>query len=249
VHLARVFLKQFAALYKRPAHHFTPEAERALESYAWPGNVRELQNLVLTSVLFCDAPAVDREDLRGLPSARSEGRAGAVPSVPEPAAVRASAAPLLLRQALADAVAAALAPDGGGGSAVPPLGRWLTEDLILAAERLSGGVSRRAADLLGLPETTYRRQLRNARRGRAGGATARPAAWAAVSSLLDGFIQSGRGESDVCDRAAACLMSVVEAAAGGNTHTVAAFLGVTEPTVIRRQARRLRRSEETGAPE
>ena len=254
VHLARVFLKQFATLYRRPAHHFTAEAEKALESYAWPGNVRELQNVVLTSVLFCDAPAVGRDDLQGLPSpARSGGvstnEGSGLALATESSAARTTAAPLLLRQALAEVVTAALGPGGSGRASAPPLGRWLAEDLILAAERLSGGVSRRAADLLGIPETTYRRQRRNATRTRAAGLSARPPTWHAVASALDDFIRAGRGESDVCDRAAVCLLSVVEAAVGGDTQTVAAFLGVTEPTVLRRQARRQRRSEQTGAPE
>ena len=37
LHLANVFLKQFAALYRRPAHHFTPDAEQALEAHALAG--------------------------------------------------------------------------------------------------------------------------------------------------------------------------------------------------------------------
>ncbi len=64
LHLANVFLKQFAALYRRPAHHFTPAAEKALLEHPWPGNVRELQNVVLTSALFCERPEVDVADLQ-----------------------------------------------------------------------------------------------------------------------------------------------------------------------------------------
>ena len=74
VHLASIFLKQFAALYRRPAHHFTSRAEEALEAYRWPGNVRELQNLILTSVLFCEAPEVDAEDLQASPLPRGRSR-------------------------------------------------------------------------------------------------------------------------------------------------------------------------------
>src|SRR4029077_5448565 len=69
LHLATIFLQQFAALYRRPAHHFTERAERALEAYPWPGNVRELQNLIMTSVLFCDAAEVDVPDLHGFQAA------------------------------------------------------------------------------------------------------------------------------------------------------------------------------------
>ncbi len=81
VHLANMFLQQFAALYRRPAHHFTPAAESALEQHGWPGNVRELQNLVLTSVLFCDGPRVDACDLDAVWAAEKAGdKAAAVPS-------------------------------------------------------------------------------------------------------------------------------------------------------------------------
>src|SRR5919106_1746904 len=84
LHLATIFLQQFAALYRRPAHHYTERAEAALAAYPWPGNVRELQNLVMTSVLFCDGPEVDVRDLQGFQAALAPG-ASAAPAV-EPAA-------------------------------------------------------------------------------------------------------------------------------------------------------------------
>ncbi len=81
VHLANIFLQQFAALYRRPAHHFTARAEKELEGHPWPGNVRELQNMVLTSVLFCDAPELDVADLQGFQaSAERASRPAASPS-------------------------------------------------------------------------------------------------------------------------------------------------------------------------
>jgi hydrogenase-4 transcriptional activator len=201
VHLAGVFLKQFAALYRRPAHHFTKAAEEALLAYAWPGNVRELQNLILNSVLFCDAPEVDVDDLQGFQSPALRGAAATAAAT---AAARAQEAPLAerplarpraaegpegaakLRRALAAAIASALA---SGRAAPPPLGKWLDEELLLAAERLSGGVSRRGADLLGIPETTYRRQLQGAGRRRAAGLAVRPPWWPPVADVAE----EGRG--------------------------------------------------------
>ncbi|HEY7511213.1 MAG TPA: sigma 54-interacting transcriptional regulator, partial [Vicinamibacteria bacterium] len=204
VHLANIFLQQFAALYRRPAHHFTARAERELESYAWPGNVRELQNLVLTSVLFCDAPEVDVVDLQGfgaakppLAAAPADVAPAAVaepqPAMPKPPLAGPDAVQTF-RQALSHEIAAALA----GGTAPAPIGKWLAEDLILTADRMSEGIARRGADLLGIPETTYRRQLQAATRNRAAGLVVRSPRWPALAETLEDFVRARRGDADVC---------------------------------------------------
>jgi diguanylate cyclase (GGDEF)-like protein len=245
VHLANIFLQQFAALYRRPAHHFTSGAERQLEASAWPGNVRELQNVVLNSVLFCDAPEVDVDDLQGGFQAQAAGGGPATASRPRPPlpigvrAPAAAAAPsvtdsvLRLRKALAAEIAAVLGP---GRAALVPLGKWLTADLILMADRLSDGVSRRGADLLGIPETTYRRQLQAAERQRTAGLAVRSPGWPAVLETLEVFIRSRRAETDVCQWAEACLLAEIEAVLPDDAPAAAALLGVTEPTMRRRKA-------------
>jgi diguanylate cyclase (GGDEF)-like protein len=232
--LASLFLQQFAALYRRPAQRFTPRAEQALAAHAWPGNVRELQNAILNSVLFCDDPEVD---LQYLNPALANPRPSAVPVAPTSLGAPPDAEPdgaaepvVRLRRALAREVAAALA----SGPALAPLGKWLSEDLILAAERLSGGRTRRAAFLLGLPESTYRRQLRAAANRRSSGQAVRSGSWSAVVSLLEEFIKSRSGDADVCQLGEACLLAEAEAASAG-ARQAAALLGVTEPTLLRRK--------------
>jgi DNA-binding NtrC family response regulator len=227
LHLATIFLQQFAALYRRPAHHFTERAERALEAYPWPGNVRELQNLIMTSVLFCDAAEVDVADLHGFQAAVRPGGPTPPPSYSAPAAeTPAPPRPLLspsagdpvvkLRQALSREIAAAVA--AGRGSLVP-LGKWLAEDLILAADRLASGVSRRAADLLGLPDSTYRRQLQAASARRTSGLSVRSPTWADVTGLLDDFIKARRDDTDVCQWAEAGLLAEIESAVPADPRT------------------------------
>ena len=117
-----------------------------------------------------------------------------------------------------------------------PQGQWLAADLILTADRLSGGVLRRGADLLGLPETTYRRQLQAAERQRGSGLAVRSPGWPAVVGTLEGLIRSRRGDVDVCEWAEACLLGEIEAAVPGDAPAAAALLGVTEPTMRRRKA-------------
>jgi diguanylate cyclase (GGDEF)-like protein len=244
VPLADVFLKQFAALYRRPAHHLTARAVEALEACLWPGNVRELQNLILTSVLFCEAPEVDVDDLHGL-TPRGNGAPRDVVTLPErpPAAAAAEHAGLdpaaRLRAALGREIAAALA---SGCSGLTPLGKWLADDLVLTADSLAEGVSRRAADLLGLPDTTYRRQRHAALGRRAAGQSGRSPHWSTVTSLLEVFIRERSARTDACERAEACLLAEIEVAAPGDVRTAAALLGVTEPTLLRRRAALAHRS-------
>jgi DNA-binding NtrC family response regulator len=245
VHLANIFLHQFAALYRRPAHHFTLRAEEDLARHPWPGNVRELQNAVLTSVLFCDAAEVDVGDLQGFQAPAPPVRSAAVtvlpPAVPHNGrpvagrgeAVAPSEAALRLRKALSVEIAAHLASER---AALAPIGKWLATELVLTADRLSGGVTRRGADLLGLPETTYRRQLRQAARHHAAGPNARSPLWPAVASAIEELIQGRRGQRDTCEWVEACLLAEIESAVKGDAWTAAALLGVTEPTWMRRKA-------------
>ena len=251
LHLATLFLQQFAALYRRPAHHFTERAMTALAVYPWPGNVRELQNLVMTSVLFCDGPEVDIGDFRGfqaalspVPTSSTVGNSGtASASAPSAAASESGggdADPATrLRNALAREVAAAIA---GGAGGLIPLGKWLAEDLVLAADRMAAGGVRRGALLTGLADTTYRRQLKGAVARRAAGVALRSATWDDVTSLLEDFIRARPRDTDVCQWAEARLLAVIESAVAGDIRKAAALLGVTQPTLLRRRAEMLRQS-------
>jgi hypothetical protein len=205
--------------------------------------VRELQNLVLNSVLFCDAAEVDVGDLHI--SAKPAVMAADGPR-PFPAPARAqnsgesdtpgAADPSTrLRQALAAEIAVVLQ---AGPKALVPIGKWLLADLILTADRLSGGISRRGAELLGLPETTYRRRLQAATRDVAAGLAVRSPRWRLVVSLLEDVIRGRQGETDVCEWAEACLLAEIESAVPDDARIAAALLGVTEPTLRRRQAER-----------
>jgi len=252
LHLATIFLQQFAALYRRPAHHFTDRAMAALVSYPWPGNVRELQNLVMTSVLFCDGPEVDTDDLQGFqaslvpagpaprPSAAMVTPAAPAPAAAVPVPSGAVADPgTRLHEALSREVAAAVA---NGPSGLIPVGKWLAEDLVLAADRMANGALRRGAELTGLADTTYRRQLRGASARRAAGMSIRSATWESVRTVLEDFIRARPRDTDVCQWAESRLLSVIEAAVSGDARKAAALLGVSQPTLLRRRAERLRQN-------
>ena len=58
-----------------------------------------------------------------------------------------------LRRSLAEQIHIAI--ENSNRSPVP-LGRWLTEDLVLEADKAANGVARRASFTVGLAETTFR---------------------------------------------------------------------------------------------
>ena len=70
------------------------------------------------------------------------------------------------------------------GQAARPLGKWLGYEVVLQAYELSGGIMARAADRVGLSDTTFVRRLRQAQ---AESVNIRyPDSWSALrASLID----------------------------------------------------------------
>ena len=52
--LARRFVEQYAACYRRPVRDVSEEALQILEGYTWPGNVRELESAMKFAVVLAD---------------------------------------------------------------------------------------------------------------------------------------------------------------------------------------------------
>ncbi len=61
--LAENFLINIANDLKRPARHFSDEAEDAMLNYSWPGNVRELENFIHRAVVLADDTVIQRKHL------------------------------------------------------------------------------------------------------------------------------------------------------------------------------------------
>ena len=77
------------------------------------------------------------------------------------------------------------AEQGVGGQRVTlPVGRWVVADAALEASAAAGGVARRGAVLLGVPESTFRRILRRAMDEATAGLATRPDAWEGVRASL-----------------------------------------------------------------
>jgi transcriptional regulator with GAF, ATPase, and Fis domain len=141
---------------------------------------------------------------------------------------------LELREKLAELVYAA---DNGLSPAMLPLGRWLDEDLLVAADTLADGVARRAALILGLPETTFRRRLNKAKDQLYAGLSPRVADWEDVRPTLVQLARCGGGEDrDLIALAQRALLQEVVARYPDNVRTGAALMAVSSPTYRKRLA-------------
>ncbi len=61
--IAKYFLKEISADYKKIVTHFSPVAMKTLSGYSWPGNIRELKNVIKSAVLLCDEDKIEIEHL------------------------------------------------------------------------------------------------------------------------------------------------------------------------------------------
>jgi DNA-binding NtrC family response regulator len=61
--LARAFLAEAAARWRRPELALAPSAEAALLAHDWPGNVRELRNTIEQAAVMAEGPRIDAEQL------------------------------------------------------------------------------------------------------------------------------------------------------------------------------------------
>jgi diguanylate cyclase (GGDEF)-like protein len=254
--LARHFLDVFAMQYSKAVRTFTPEAEAALLDHVWAGNVRQLQNTILQAVVLAGGERITAEDLRLPIAARtthvphgphaSNGSHSSHTSHAVPANEPARLRPLIPMssdaaawQALSETLRAELVATRG--QSARPLGKWLGYEVVLQALELSGGVMARAADRVGLSDTTFVRRLRQAQ---AESVNIRyPDSWSDLrAALIDVLRMPPRAEAHggahreaLADRIDDLMFTLVV----GETpqaSRVAALMGLSVPTVKRRMS-------------
>lgn len=138
--LAYHYLAEFTTHYKKTISGFTPEAERALQQYDWPGNIRELSNVINRAVILSKDNLIWPIHLGVFSD--------------QPAERKEEAQPASQLQMIADIV------DLGLSERNPlPVGRYLEEDFILMSLARHNAVLNRAAQVIGVPESTLRRRI------------------------------------------------------------------------------------------
>ncbi len=266
LHLANHFLEIFSVQYQKNVRRLTPAATSVLTRHNWPGNVRELQNRVMQAVILCEGSQLGPDELglsgaasstvtTGLdaietdptPSSDEQGTgfesettpsALTPPPTPEdsPSGQPRSLETLLadLRRKLAELVYSA---ENGLSPNMLPLGRWLDEDLLMAADSQAEGVARRAASVLGLAETTFRRRLQKAKDRIFAGLSPRVADWEDVQPILEQIVGSATdAEVDLVGLAQQVLLEEIVARFPKDVRTGAALLAVSNPTYRKRLA-------------
>ncbi|VAW38570.1 Type IV fimbriae expression regulatory protein PilR [hydrothermal vent metagenome] len=75
--LSKLFVRDFAARYLRPAASITKEAMAMLRAYPWPGNVRELENIIERAVILEDGEEIGPDRLPIFKEGPSSGKSSA----------------------------------------------------------------------------------------------------------------------------------------------------------------------------
>lgn len=229
--LAEHFLAGVREQYQRPELALSPAALRALEAHSWPGNVGELQNRILQGALLCQGDLLEPRDM-GL----AAGDAGAT-VVPTGAARREAETLEQGLEALARALGDQLDEVARHQAAPLPLGRWLSDDLLLEAHAAVSEVARRGAALLGLAETTYRRRLEKAQEEAASGLSVRTGDWHLVRKILARLVRARGIEGQPLHALARrTLLRAILERYPEDERRAAGLFGVTVPTLRRRRA-------------
>ena len=179
--LADHYLKVYAQRYAKRISGFTEEAEQALSDYRWPGNIRELVNVINRGVILCKGSQVNSIHLGLFPNTKQSS----LNLAPTAAQREETLGAEVLSGWMKNLVTLCLA----NPEKLPPLGAWLEEDLILACLASNGDVTNRAAQSLGIPESTLRRKVARIREVYDTAETRRPAGWPSVIPLMDSLTE------------------------------------------------------------
>jgi two-component system response regulator PilR (NtrC family) len=161
--LAEHFLKKINTKYKKNLEGFEPEVMRMLQEYPWPGNVRELENAIERVVTLENSTKVTASSLSQaiINSAALAATAAALlntsgaPGVASPLSgsqVTGSHSPKELKLPAADFSKGALNLDEILGE--------VEKTYLMSALEHTGGVKKRAADLLGITFRSIRYRLK-----------------------------------------------------------------------------------------
>ncbi len=242
--LARYYLERFSGQNGLAQRYLSDDAAQKLLAYDWPGNVRELQHSMLRTVLISDGEEIKPDAIQLLPEATIAPPVTTAPPTPATPTATPTATPATpvvqgddpwapLREELLRQIQRAM--DANRDCPVP-LGKWLTEDFVLAASDATDRVARRAAELVGLPESTFRRHLQKSEAEHAAGIANRTDAWRDVRPLVSRVVRNAQqtpAGADLVDRARATLLEHVIEEVEGRISVGAALMGVTPPTYKR----------------
>lgn len=253
--LVQNLLAKFNQQFGREITGLTDAAWAKVNEYNWPGNIRELQNAMLRGTLMAEGSELEAKDIQvdqqdqEAPAAKQTLAADVAPStdaLAPPAPIRAPARlPTDSFESeddswsmLATILRGQIQALDNNQLSDAPLGRWLADAVVLNAYELSNQVVRSAARLLGMPETTLRRQLGKAKSNASNPFQSTSARWLAslpaLTSVLHTILtEPSNTEGSLAERCQVVLLEEVAQATSGDLRSGAAIMGVTPPTYTR----------------
>jgi len=247
--LAESFVKRYSDQFSKQVVGFTDAAWQKIMQYNWPGNVRELQNAIVRATLTAETDLIDAGDLQFGEELPTPEQAGSTSTMPgsysqqpiEPTVTNTASVTTepgaddwaTLTSLLAGQVSALVAES----RLEAPVGRWLADTVVLTAADVSEGVARQAARLLGVPETTLRRQLNKARQNEDNPFQLMSNQWLtslpALIDLLKILMTEDDQEIEFSEHCQVLLLQQVANHIGDDRKAGAALMGITPPTYAR----------------
>ena len=254
--LAESFVKRYSEQFGKSISGFTDAAWQKINQYSWPGNVRELQNAIVRATLMAETNLIDAGDLqfgeelptpeRGLSEQTNAAElSNSTAAIDYAVAIRDTAAfDELSPQPAGDDWATLTSLLAGQVAALvaecrleAPVGRWLADTVVLTAATVSNGVARQAARLLGVPETTLRRQLNKARQNEDNPFQLMSSQWLtslpALIDLLKNLMTQDDQDIEFAEHCQVLLLQQVANHIGNDRKSGAALMGITPPTYAR----------------
>jgi diguanylate cyclase (GGDEF)-like protein len=257
-YLIEHFLSVYSSQYKKPAKHLSMEARQQALRYPWPGNVRELQNLVIRAAILTDSSEIGPADffletsdqVEQLVSPSNDDSIGHSISLPVDVSKSAfdythvrdvDLDPDNLAshwQKLRELVSHQIQLVTSQYPMPPiPFGDWLNDDLVLIAYKKADNVSRQAALLIGIPESTFRRKLKKARGLSVNNLAPRTSEWDEVRRQLSYLVERKNSrKQDLNKKIQQLLFSEIMELIPQNIGVSARLMGVSEPTFRKRLA-------------
>jgi hydrogenase-4 transcriptional activator len=249
LYLIKHFMTKFSAQYHKEKLQLSPSAATAALSYHWPGNVRELQHKVMQAVIFSEGNIISPHNLaldvdginppqthhnyvntvvdenRDASHTKVSDQEGNIMTEQLSDTTSIHTLWQQLEQQLSQQISAVVEK----APIVPiPLGSWLNDDLILIAYQVSNHISRQAASLLSIPESTFRRKLQKAENKKQAGLAPRPKNWSELTYLLTQLIKL---DIDMIKKSQIQLLSQIKLRIPDNVSLTAQLMAISEPTL------------------
>lgn len=245
--LANHFVKVYSVRYQSPASRLSAAAEELLLAYPWPGNVRELANRLMQAVILCERDELAPRDIgigdiseldptsnpddNSAPSSRPQPRIAVSTGSPRRGQEQGDESTELSNGDCWERLRALLRMQVEATTTQrAPIGTYVEEEFIAQAYVTAEQVSSRAARILGIPETTFRRKKSKSRSI----PLERPGNWQQVQECITSLSLAADPQiGNLLEHARSILLTELVQCCASDERKAAQLMGVSVPTYRR----------------